>query len=264
MLTSATFAAGLFIATSAWAAGPGEEEIWFGTGADSLAVDENNKVTSEGAKTKTAEVDRIPGEEDWEVRIVARLNGYAGSGPLYIEFYQTINGEEHIVYRYEESRYDGSRNLSITTVLEANHGFNKNKDYRVQIIQNNGKRDIVLARGKIKLIDTGRKPPEEAEEGGEGEGEEEGEEEAAKQERPSPGSKGEKAPKGKKYPNNVRRLRIERMMSKAELARRANLSVLTIDRVEKGYGCRMDSKRKILEALGLSLADRVRVFGEEE
>lgn len=65
-------------------------------------------------------------------------------------------------------------------------------------------------------------------------------------------------------PNRVRATRIERMMSKAELARRANLSVLTIDRVEKGLGCRMDTKRKILEALGLSLADRVRVFGEEE
>jgi predicted transcriptional regulator len=67
-----------------------------------------------------------------------------------------------------------------------------------------------------------------------------------------------------KTPNNVRKIRIERMMSKAELARRANLSVLTIDRVERGFGCRMDTKRKILEALGLSLADRVRVFGEEE
>ncbi len=63
---------------------------------------------------------------------------------------------------------------------------------------------------------------------------------------------------------NVRKIRIERMMSKAELARRANLSVLTIDRIEKGFGCRMDTKRKILEALGLSLDDRVRVFGEEE
>ncbi len=59
-------------------------------------------------------------------------------------------------------------------------------------------------------------------------------------------------------------LAASRMMSKAELARRANLSVLTIDRVEKGFGCRMDTKRKILEALGLRLADRVRVFGEEE
>lgn len=70
-------------------------------------------------------------------------------------------------------------------------------------------------------------------------------------------------PEGRK-PNSVRRIRIERMMSKAELARSANLSVLTIDRVEKGFGCRVDTKRKILEALGLSLADRVRVFGEEE
>lgn len=65
-------------------------------------------------------------------------------------------------------------------------------------------------------------------------------------------------------PNNVRKIRIENMLSKAELARRANVSVLTIDRVEKGFGCRVDTKRKILEALGLSLADRVRVFGEEE
>jgi DNA-binding XRE family transcriptional regulator len=79
------------------------------------------------------------------------------------------------------------------------------------------------------------------------------------------------APKGKKVvatepilKNRVRETRIERMMSKAELARRAGISVLTIDRVEKGLGCRMDTKRKILEALGLSLADRVRVFGEEE
>jgi DNA-binding XRE family transcriptional regulator len=76
----------------------------------------------------------------------------------------------------------------------------------------------------------------------------------------SPGSE----PKIQMRPNNVRRIRIEHMMSKAELARRANLSVLTIDRVERGYGCRMDTKRKILEALGLSLAERVRVFGEEE
>jgi ribosome-binding protein aMBF1 (putative translation factor) len=66
------------------------------------------------------------------------------------------------------------------------------------------------------------------------------------------------------HESGLRKARIERMMSKAELARRANLSVLTIDRVERGLGCRMDTKRKILEALGLSLADRVSVFGEEE
>jgi len=68
----------------------------------------------------------------------------------------------------------------------------------------------------------------------------------------------------RKSANNVRKLRTERMMSKAELARRAGLSTLTIDRVEKCMPCRMDTKRKILEALGLTPQDRVAVFGEED
>ena len=62
-------------------------------------------------------------------------------------------------------------------------------------------------------------------------------------------SKPKASKKGGNKPNNVRKIRIERMMSKAELARRANLSVFTIDRVEKGFGCRMDTKRKILETI---------------
>jgi DNA-binding XRE family transcriptional regulator len=92
----------------------------------------------------------------------------------------------------------------------------------------------------------------------------EGRDEETRARAPEGPGEGTKQGNGKKQTNNLRKLRIERMMSKAELARRANLSVLTIDRIEKGFGCRMDSKRKILEALGLSLADRVRVFGEEE
>ncbi len=60
--------------------------------------------------------------------------------------------------------------------------------------------------------------------------------------------------------NNVRSLREEMMISKAELARKADLSIPTIDRVEKGYPCRMDTKRKIIIALGLSLNERERVF----
>jgi len=68
----------------------------------------------------------------------------------------------------------------------------------------------------------------------------------------------------KKLTNRVRELRLERMMSKAELARRAGLSPLTISRVEEGYPCRLDTKRKILEALGLSLKDRDKVFLDEE
>jgi DNA-binding XRE family transcriptional regulator len=54
------------------------------------------------------------------------------------------------------------------------------------------------------------------------------------------------------------------MMSKAELARKAGLSTLTIDRVEAGRPCRLDTKRKILLALGLKVTDKDRVFGAPE
>lgn len=67
-------------------------------------------------------------------------------------------------------------------------------------------------------------------------------------------------PKAGTHPNNVRRLRQRAMMSKAELARRAGVSPLTIDRVESGCPCRMDTKRKILEALGIPPASAVEVF----
>ncbi|RMG59690.1 MAG: XRE family transcriptional regulator [Deltaproteobacteria bacterium] len=64
--------------------------------------------------------------------------------------------------------------------------------------------------------------------------------------------------------NNVRKIRESQLMSKAELARRAGLSVLTIDRVEKGMPCRMDTKRKIILALGLKLSDKDKVFGPDD
>jgi DNA-binding XRE family transcriptional regulator len=51
------------------------------------------------------------------------------------------------------------------------------------------------------------------------------------------------------------------MMSKAELARKAGLSTLTIDRIEAGRPCRLDTKRKILTALGLKVSDKDKVFG---
>lgn len=54
------------------------------------------------------------------------------------------------------------------------------------------------------------------------------------------------------------------MMSKAELARKAGLSTLTIDRVEAGRPCRLDTKRKILLALDLKVSDKDRVFGAGE
>ena len=50
-------------------------------------------------------------------------------------------------------------------------------------------------------------------------------------------------------------------MSKAELARKAGLSTLTIDRVEAGRPCRLETKRKIILALGLRVSDKERLFG---
>ncbi len=68
--------------------------------------------------------------------------------------------------------------------------------------------------------------------------------------------------------NSLRKYREKLLMSKAELARKAGLSALTIkkkkkgtiDRIEKGKNCRLETKRKIILALGLQLADRGKIF----
>jgi DNA-binding XRE family transcriptional regulator len=64
--------------------------------------------------------------------------------------------------------------------------------------------------------------------------------------------------------NNVRRLREDRLLSKAELARRAGVSPLTIDRIESGKPCRMDTKRKIILALGMTIEEKDKVFSKSE
>ncbi len=63
--------------------------------------------------------------------------------------------------------------------------------------------------------------------------------------------------------NCVRQIREAKMMSKAELARKADVTVQTIDRIEKGNDCRLDTKRKIILALGYKLVDRTRIFDSE-
>ena len=60
--------------------------------------------------------------------------------------------------------------------------------------------------------------------------------------------------------NRVKEIRESLLMSKAELARKAGVSPLTIDRVEKGAPCRMATMRKIILALNLDVGDRERVF----
>ena len=63
--------------------------------------------------------------------------------------------------------------------------------------------------------------------------------------------------------NNLRQVREARMLSKAELARRAGISPLTIDRIEKGMPCRIATHRKILLALGLKLSEWRKVFKDK-
>ena len=60
--------------------------------------------------------------------------------------------------------------------------------------------------------------------------------------------------------SNVRKIREELLVSKAELARKAGISALTIDRIERGFPCRMYTMRKIILALGLTLKDKEKVF----
>ena len=60
--------------------------------------------------------------------------------------------------------------------------------------------------------------------------------------------------------NNVRQLRVTRRLTKAELARRAGISPLTVDRIEKGMPSQIATRRKILLALGFDLSEMDKVF----
>lgn len=62
--------------------------------------------------------------------------------------------------------------------------------------------------------------------------------------------------------NSVKSIREGLLMSKAELARKAGVSPLTIDRVESGKNCRMETRRKIILALGYDLSLKEEVFPE--
>jgi len=63
--------------------------------------------------------------------------------------------------------------------------------------------------------------------------------------------------------NQVKEIREAQLMSKAELARKAGVSPVTIDRIERGEECRMSTRRKIILALGLKLTERNEVFPGE-
>lgn len=159
LLTSTLLVASIGIAH----AGP----IKVGEGMEALETDDKGNLTSEGQKTAVKELDRIPGEDAWDFTMYAELGGQAAEGPIYIEFRDKIMGEWQLVYRHEDSAFDGSRKYRTNFVLEGNVGFNTDHTYRIKVVQvgANGK-DIELANGQIKLIDTGREPEVE-ESGGE-------------------------------------------------------------------------------------------------
>jgi DNA-binding XRE family transcriptional regulator len=65
--------------------------------------------------------------------------------------------------------------------------------------------------------------------------------------------------------NKLKDYREQHLISKTELARTAEISLVTLDRIEKGFDCRLSTKRKIIEALGLDLDNKDEIFpGEEE
>jgi DNA-binding XRE family transcriptional regulator len=60
--------------------------------------------------------------------------------------------------------------------------------------------------------------------------------------------------------NKLRQIRESLLMSKSELAREANVSPITISRIEKGKPCRLETQRKIILALGFELQDKKKIF----
>lgn len=60
--------------------------------------------------------------------------------------------------------------------------------------------------------------------------------------------------------NKLRQIRESLLMSKSELAREANVSPITISRIEQGKPCRLETQRKIILALGFELQDKKKIF----
>jgi len=63
--------------------------------------------------------------------------------------------------------------------------------------------------------------------------------------------------------NNVKKIREKLLMGRSELARKAGLSPLTINRIEQAKECRLETKRKVILALGYKLHDKEKVFPQD-
>ena len=63
--------------------------------------------------------------------------------------------------------------------------------------------------------------------------------------------------------NSLKKIRESILLSKAELARKANVSPITISRIEQGLPCRLETQRKIIKALGYKLSEREKIFPDD-
>jgi hypothetical protein len=151
-------------------------EVKFGEGPMSLATGDDGKLTDAGRKTAVTALDKVAGEDEWDLRIYAKLDKGAG-GPLYVEFWQTVEvlGKKQVskVFHHEDPNYEGGKYVAYNIVLEGKVGFNKDRTYNVYFVQvGKNDKDIRLASSKLELINTGREP-EKGEDTGDGAEEEE-------------------------------------------------------------------------------------------
>jgi len=133
-------------------------------GSGPIQLDDKGKITSKDVIVDT--LDEIPGEDVWKAFIYAKLDNPA-PGPLYVEFYQDLDGNKNVVWRHEEPDFQGDKYINIEVDLEGGKGFNKNRTYDIKVTQVSPKgKDLTLATGKIKLIKSGKKPEKKPEDEG--------------------------------------------------------------------------------------------------
>ena len=133
-------------------------------GSGPIQLDDKGKITSKDVLVDT--LDEIPGEDVWKAFIYAKLDNPA-PGPLYVEFYQDLDGNKNVVWRHEEPDFQGDKYINIEVDLEGGKGFNNNRTYDIKVTQVSPKgKDLTLATGKIKLIKSGKKPEKKPEDEG--------------------------------------------------------------------------------------------------
>lgn len=112
-------------------------------------VDGSGKLSG-GAKA-TKEIASVAGEETWNVHMWAKLDKGA-PGPLYAEAFGKLNGKKYLAGRFEKSDYEGDKYLMWTLELTGNLGFNRDREYTIELNQVDAKnKNVTLASSKLTL-----------------------------------------------------------------------------------------------------------------